>query len=100
MTLTIAEGPAAELRAGLPAHAVLTDADSRTGQARDAAPFSEAGDPAVVVVPENVEQVRHVLRVAHAAGIPVVPQGARTGLAGAANAGHGGAAMIKTSRFK
>ncbi|MFI9204261.1 FAD-binding oxidoreductase [Streptomyces sp. NPDC053048] len=55
----------------------------------DAAPFSEAGRPAVVVRPESVEQVRHVLRTARALGVPVVPQGARTGLAGAANAVDG-----------
>ncbi|SDG34883.1 glycolate oxidase [Sinosporangium album] len=77
------------LRAGLASDMVHDDADTLERHSRDSAPFSPAGTPAVVVTPETAEQVRHVLRVAHAHGVPVVPQGARTGLAGAANADDG-----------
>ena len=41
-----------------------------------------AGAPAVVVLPRTVEQVQHVMRTATALRVPVVPQGARTGLSG------------------
>ncbi|MEU7137413.1 FAD-linked oxidase C-terminal domain-containing protein [Streptomyces sp. NPDC046261] len=79
----------AALAAGLPDDALLTGEDELALHRHDAAPFSEAGRPAVVVRPESVEQVQHVLRTARAQGVPVVPQGARTGLAGAANAVDG-----------
>ncbi|MDT0450019.1 FAD-binding oxidoreductase [Streptomyces hesseae] len=77
------------LGAGLPPDALLTGDAERALHSRDAAPFGVAGRPAVVVLPETVEQVRHVVRTARALGVPVVPQGARTGLAGAANAVDG-----------
>ncbi|MFF5333949.1 FAD-binding oxidoreductase [Streptomyces sp. NPDC013181] len=74
------------LRAGLPAEAVITDPDVTASYAHDMASFCAAGTPAVVVLPRTVEQVRHVMRTATALRVPVVPQGARTGLSGAANA--------------
>lgn len=101
MTVSVADPLLTALREGLPEHAVLADDQSRTAHARDAAPFSEAGVPAVVVLPETVEQVQHILRTAHAQGVPVVPQGARTGLAGAANADDGCIvlSMLKMNRI-
>lgn len=87
---TVAPGSLAErLLAGLPAEAVLTDPDVTSSYANDMASFCEAGTPAVVVLPRTVEQVQHVMRVATELRIPVVPQGARTGLSGAANASEG-----------
>lgn len=77
------------LHEGLPAEAVLTDRDVTASYAHDMASFSEAGIPAVVVLPRTVEQVQHVMRTATALRVPVVPQGARTGLSGAANASDG-----------
>lgn len=77
------------LRAGLPAEALITDLDVITSYAHDMASFCEAGTPAVVVLPRTVEQVQHVMRTATALRVPVVPQGARTGLSGAANASDG-----------
>ena len=79
----------AELTAGLPADAVLTDPDVIAGYAHDMASFSAAGTAAVVVRPRTVEQVQHVMRTATAFRVPVVPQGARTGLSGGANASDG-----------
>ncbi|WP_329346089.1 FAD-binding oxidoreductase [Streptomyces microflavus] len=77
------------LRTGLPAEALITDPDVTASYAHDMASFCEAGTPAVVVLPRTVEQVQHVMRTATALRVPVVPQGARTGLSGAANASDG-----------
>ncbi|EPH40785.1 putative Glycolate oxidase subunit GlcD [Streptomyces aurantiacus JA 4570] len=77
------------LRAGLPADALLTDPDVTASYANDMASFCAAGTPAVVVLPRTVEQVQHVMRTATELRVPVVPQGARTGLSGAANASDG-----------
>ncbi|MFF5568977.1 FAD-binding oxidoreductase [Streptomyces sp. NPDC012623] len=79
----------AQLRAGLPADALITDPDITPSYAHDMASFCAAGAPAVVVLPRSVEQVQHVMRTATALRVPVVPQGARTGLSGAANATDG-----------
>ncbi|GIF76827.1 FAD-binding oxidoreductase [Asanoa siamensis] len=78
-----------ELRAGLPDGAVLTDPDLLRGHQRDEADLVPFGLPAVVVRPRTTADVVTVLRAAARAGVPVVPQGARTGLAGAANAVDG-----------
>jgi glycolate oxidase len=77
------------LRAGLPDDAILTDPDITASYANDMASFCEAGAPAVVVLPRTTAEVQHVMRTATALRIPVVPQGARTGLSGAANASEG-----------
>jgi glycolate oxidase len=74
------------LRAGLPAEALITDPDVTASYGHDMASFCEAGTPAVVVLPRTVDQVQHVMRTATELRVPVVPQGARTGLSGAANA--------------
>ncbi|MEU7228763.1 FAD-binding oxidoreductase [Streptomyces chrestomyceticus] len=79
----------ARLRDALPAEAILTDPDVTGAYAHDMASFCEAGTPAAVVLPRTVEQVQHVMRTATALRVPVVPQGARTGLSGAANASDG-----------
>ncbi|MEU3143536.1 MULTISPECIES: FAD-binding oxidoreductase [unclassified Streptomyces] len=86
----VAAGPLVDrLLDGLPPEAVLTDPDVTASYANDMASFCPAGTPAVVVLPRTVEQVQHVLRTATALRVPVVPQGARTGLSGAANATDG-----------
>lgn len=77
------------LREQLPDGAVLTDPDVLGTYANDMASFCPAGTPAAVALPRSVEEVQHVMRTAHALGVPVVPQGARTGLSGAANATDG-----------
>lgn len=78
-----------QLLAGLPAGAVLSDPDVTASYAHDMASFSAAGTPLAVVLPRTAEEVRHVMRTATAARVPVVPQGARTGLSGGANAVDG-----------
>ena len=77
------------LRQGLPEAAVVTDPDVTAAYRQDMAGFCAGGSPAVLVFPDTVEQVRHVLRCATALRVPVVPQGARTGLSGGANAVDG-----------
>ncbi|MCX5200914.1 FAD-binding protein [Streptomyces sp. NBC_00237] len=74
------------LRTGLPDDALITDPDVMASYAHDMASFCASGTPAAVVLPRTVEQVQHVMRTATALRVPVVPQGARTGLSGAANA--------------
>ena len=78
-----------ELRAALPEGAVLTDPDLLRGHQRDEADLVPFGTPAVVVRPRTTAEVVAVVQAAARAGVPVVPQGARTGLAGAANAVDG-----------
>ena len=73
----------APLRALLPAHCLLTEPE-------DTRPFECDGltlirqQPEVVALPETREQLVALLRHCHARGIPVVPRGAGTGLAGSA----------------
>ena len=77
------------LRDGLPSEAILDDPDVMAAYGSDMAGFCPAGAPTVVVLPRTIEQVQHVMRTATATRTPVVPQGARTGLSGAANASEG-----------
>jgi glycolate oxidase len=78
-----------DLLAVLPADRVLTDPDLLAGYRRDEADLCAAGTPLAVVRPQDTAEVAATVRVAAAHGVPVVPQGARTGLTGAANAVDG-----------
>jgi glycolate oxidase len=60
------------------------------------ASFCPAGKPLVVVRPTATEQVQQVMRIASAHGVPVVPQGARSGLSGAGNAVDGSIVLSLT----
>ncbi|MCX4881098.1 FAD-binding oxidoreductase [Streptomyces sp. NBC_00847] len=84
------------LLGGLPAEAVLTDPDVTASYTNDMASFCPAGAPAVVVLPRTVEEVQHVMRIATELRVPVVPQGARTGLSGGANTSEGCIALSLT----
>ncbi|MFI0792683.1 FAD-binding oxidoreductase [Micromonospora rubida] len=79
----------ADLRAVLGDDAVLTDPDLLRMHERDEADLCASGTPLVVVRPHGTDEVVGVVRAAARYGVPVVPQGARTGLAGAANAVDG-----------
>ncbi len=85
-----------ELAAGLPADSLLTASASTEAYRFDEASFCAAGAPLAVVRPTETAQVQHVLRVASAHRVPVVPQGARSGLSGAANAVDGGIVLNLT----
>jgi glycolate oxidase len=55
--------------------------------------------PALVVLPGTTAEVSEVLRLAHAAGVPVVPRGAGTGLSGGARPVEGGL-VVALSRMR
>jgi glycolate oxidase len=86
-----------DLRTALGAAAVLTDPDLLRGYQRDQADLCAAGMPAVVVRPRDTADVVKVIETASRYGVPVVPQGARTGLAGAANAVDGAVVLSMTA---
>ncbi len=90
MTQTSTATPALdELRRGLPDGAVRVDADILAAYSRDRATYCPAGKAVALVHARSTADVQHVMRVASAYGVPVVPQGARSGLSGAANAVDG-----------
>lgn len=65
---------------------VSTDPDVLAGYRFDQAGFCSAGTPRALARPGSTAEVVQVLRQANDERIPVVPQGARTGLSGGANA--------------
>jgi glycolate oxidase len=79
-----------ELLAAVPD--VVTDPDILVSLARDSADLfgdDKPASPLAAVRPRTTAEVAAAVRVAARHGIPVVPQGARTGLAGGANAVDG-----------
>jgi len=69
--------------------ALVTDADVAAGYAVDSSMADDVPDHFTVVRARDVGDVVEVLRHAAAERVPVVPQGARTGLAGGASATEG-----------
>src|SRR5690606_41102889 len=61
----------------------------RSEFARDHSDDTEVGVPVAVVFPNSTAEVARVVSVAAAHTAAIVPQGSRTGLAGAANAIEG-----------
>jgi glycolate oxidase len=88
----------ARLRSALGDKAVLDDPDVLDTHRNDHATFCTAGVPRVLVRPSSTAEVVEVLQAAGAFGVPVVTQGARTGLSGAANA-LDGCLLLSTSRL-
>ena len=86
----------AELREALGPGSVLTDPEVTVGYARDQAMLATAGTPAAVVLPRSTADVVAVMQVASRHGIPVVPRGAGSGLAGSSNAVDGAITMVMT----
>jgi glycolate oxidase len=76
----------AALAEGLPAGSVVVDDDIVAAYSVDRAMFCPVGKAMALVHARSTADVQHVMRVASALNVPVVPQGARSGLAGAANA--------------
>ena len=64
----------------------LTDPDLLASYRRDEADLCESGRPLAVIRPASTEEVVAAVKWAAEHGVPIVPQGARTGLAGGANA--------------
>ncbi|MCE9635990.1 MAG: FAD-binding protein [Planctomycetes bacterium] len=85
------------LRAALPLDAVLAHPDERRVYDCDGQTLHRSAAD-VVVLPRTAEEVIATMTVASAAGAPVVPRGAGTGLSGGTLAPRGGV-MIVTSRM-
>ena len=77
------------LRQALPPEALVTDADRMESYRYDRAMFCPAGQPLAVVLARETGHVQAAVRIAAETGTPIVPQGARSGLSGAANAIEG-----------
>jgi glycolate oxidase len=73
----------------LPAGAATEDPDVLAAYANDRATFCASGQPAALVRARSLQDVVETLQWAYDNGVPVVPQGARTGLSGGANAVDG-----------
>lgn len=86
-----------ELRAALGA-AVVTDPAALAAARADKSGQRSAGAPLAIVEARSIEDVQAALRFASAHGIPVVPRGAGTGLAGGAIATEG-ELVISTARM-
>lgn len=78
----------ATLRAAL-GDAVSIDPDALAAVRRDKSGHRSAAAPLAVVTARSIEDVQTALRIAGEFGVPVVPRGAGTGLAGGAIAGRG-----------
>jgi glycolate dehydrogenase FAD-linked subunit len=74
------------LKSELPDGAVVLDHDVLSAYSMDRAMYCPAGKALALVHARETADVQHVMRVASEHGVPVVPQGARSGLSGAANA--------------
>jgi glycolate oxidase len=85
-----------ELEAALGPDAVLSDPLALRLYARDASMVE--GGCALVALPGTTEQVQACLRIAAAHGLPVVPRGSGTGLAGAATP-IGDSLVVVTARM-
>ncbi|WP_073479588.1 FAD-binding oxidoreductase [Streptoalloteichus hindustanus] len=98
MSTTLGDHLVEELRAVLGPEGVLDDLDVLDSYRRDMMPLAPAGVPRAVALPADAEQVRAVVRACAAAGAPIVPRGAGSGLSGAANAVDG-CVVLATTRM-
>ncbi|MFF0265542.1 FAD-binding oxidoreductase [Kribbella sp. NPDC004536] len=77
---------------------VVDDPDILDSHRNDHATFCTAGMPRALVRPTSTAEVQEVMRLASEFRVPVVTQGARTGLSGAANAVDG-CLLLSTARL-
>jgi glycolate oxidase subunit GlcD len=94
--VTVTTSWVSDLQAALGADSVLTDPDVTASYARDKAMMAPAGTPAAVVLPRTTADVVEVMRTATRYGVPVVPRGAGSGLAGSSNAVDGAITLVMT----
>jgi glycolate oxidase len=85
-----------ELRTAVGDSAVLVDPDVTESYQRDMMPLAPYGAPLAVVLPRSASEVQAVVRACAAAGVPIVPRGAGSGLSGAANAIDGCVVLAMT----
>jgi glycolate oxidase len=74
----------AELARALPEMRILVDEADVEPFRYDETAFMRAGRPLAVCFPRSTPEVQHLVRLAVAAGAPLVPRGAGTGLSGGA----------------
>lgn len=86
----------AALKAAVGADYVACDPDVTRAYAHDMMPLAPAGTPLAVVRPGSTAEVVAVVRACAAAGVPIVPRGAGSGLSGAANAVDGAVSVVMT----
>src|SRR6476469_3491007 len=84
------------LRAAVGAANLAVDPDVTAAYSRDMMPLAPSGKPLVVVFPTDTAQVAAVVGACAAAGVPIVPRGAGSGLTGAANAVDGAVTVVLT----
>jgi glycolate oxidase len=78
-----------DLRAALGDGGVVTDPDILLAYRRDRAGLVPDGTPLAAASPRSTAEVAEVVRLAARHGVPIVPRGAGSGLAGGANAVDG-----------
>ncbi len=98
MTTVAASTPALQAIRDVLGARLITDPAVVVGYSQDRATFLTPGVAAAVALPETTTEVAAVLRICSAAGVPVVPRGAGSGLAGGANAVDG-CLVLCTSRM-
>ncbi len=96
VTESVIESLLADLRAAVGDAGVVVDPDITEGFRYDMMPLAPAGTPAAVVFPTDTAQVVAVVRACTAAGVPIIPRGAGSGLTGAANAVDGAVSVVMT----
>ena len=84
------------LRAAVGEANLAVDPDITATYSRDMMPLAPSGKPLVVVFPQDTSQVVAVVKACSAAGVPIVPRGAGSGLTGAANAVDGAVTVVLT----
>ncbi len=84
------------LRAAVGPDQLQTDPDITAAYSRDMMPLAPSGTPLAVVFPTDTAQVAAVVTACAAAGVPIVPRGAGSGLTGAANAVDGAVTVVMT----
>jgi glycolate oxidase len=95
-TLSVDNDLLGNLRAAIGTEGVLVDPDVTSSYQKDMMPLAPYGSPLAVVLPANTEQVQATVRACAAAGVPIVPRGAGSGLSGAANAIDGCVVLVTT----
>jgi glycolate oxidase len=81
----------------LPADAILSDEEAlRPYECDGLSAYKQL--PLLVVMPETVQQVQHIMRLCHAMQVPVVARGAGTGLSAGALP-HEGGVLLSLARF-
>jgi glycolate oxidase len=98
MTTTAASTPTLKALRDVLGERFITDPSIVIGYSQDRASFLTPGVAAAVALPDTTADIAAVLRICSAAGMPVVPRGAGSGLAGGANA-IDGCVVLCTSRM-